>query len=83
MVGSLRAPIPFTYPETKWPNISAAMLSLMIPVSLDEQLLPGTLAFAIHTLVENRMDLSVLDANYQNGEIGRHAYDPEILLKVV
>ena len=55
----------------------------MIPVSLDEQLLPGTLAFAIHTLVENRMDLSVLDANYQNGEIGRHAYDPEILLKVV
>jgi len=57
--------------------------SLMIPVSLEEQLMPGTLEFAIHTLVENRMDMSVFDANYQNDETGRSAYDPKILLKVV
>ena len=31
--------------------------SLMIPVSLEAQLMPGTLEFAIHTLVENRMDV--------------------------
>ena len=57
--------------------------SLMIPVKLEEQLMPGTLEFAIHTLVERRMDMSVFDANYQNDDVGRSAYDPKILLKVV
>ena len=57
--------------------------SLMIPVSLEEQLIPGTLEFAIHTLVESRMDMSVFDSNYQNDDVGRSAYDPKILLKVV
>ena len=57
--------------------------SLMIPVFLEEQLVPGTLEFAIHTLVERRMDMSVFDDNYQNDETGRSAYDPKILLKVV
>jgi transposase len=55
----------------------------MIPVSLEEQLMPGTLEFAIHTLVEKRMDMSVFDSNYQNDEAGRSAYDPKVLLKVV
>ena len=57
--------------------------SLMIPVSLEDQLMPGTLEFAIHTLVESRMDMSVFDDNYQNDDVGRSAYDPKILLKVV
>jgi len=57
--------------------------SLMIPVSLEEQLVPGTLEFAIHTLVERRMDMSVFNDNYQDDEIGRSAYNPKILLKVV
>jgi len=57
--------------------------SLLIPVFLQEQLMPGTLEFAIHTLVEERMDLSVFDDKYQNDETGRRAYDPKILLKVV
>jgi transposase len=57
--------------------------SVLIPVSLEEQLVPGTLEFAIHTLVERRMDMSVFDCNYQNDETGRSAYDPKILLKVV
>jgi transposase len=56
---------------------------LMIPVSLEEQLVPGTLEFAIHTLVERRLDMSVFDANYQNDDVGRSAYDPKVLLKVV
>jgi hypothetical protein len=51
----------------------------MIPVALEEQLVPGTLEFAIHTLVERRMDMSVFDDNYQNDETGRSAYDPKIL----
>ena len=57
--------------------------NLLIPISLQKQLIPGTLEFAIHTLVEERMDLSVFDGKYQNDETGRRAYDPKILLKVV
>ena len=32
--------------------------SVLIPVSLGEQLVPGTLEFAIDALVERRMDMS-------------------------
>jgi transposase len=57
--------------------------SMMVPVSLDEQLMPGSLEFAIHYLIENRMNMSVFDERYHNDETGRWAYDPKILLKVV
>jgi transposase len=57
--------------------------SVLIPVSLEEQLVPGTLQFAIHTLVETRLDTAVFDSRYSNDETGRLAYDPKILLKVV
>jgi transposase len=57
--------------------------NVMIPVSLDEQLMPGTLEFAIHALVENRMDMSIFDGRYNNDETGRWAYNPKVLLKVV
>ncbi len=56
---------------------------VMIPVSLEDQLMPGTLEFAIHTLVEDRMNSSVFDDRYNNDETGRWAYDPKVLLKVV
>lgn len=51
--------------------------NVMIPVSLDEQLMPGTLEFTIHALVENRMDMSIFDGRYNNDETGRWAYDPK------
>ena len=56
---------------------------VMIPVSLEEQLVPGTLEFAMQTLVGDRMDMEVFEDRYQNDETGRMAYDPKILLKVV
>ena len=56
---------------------------VMLPISLEDQLTPGTLEFAIHTLVETRMDLSIFDEKYKNDETGRLAYDPKVLLKVV
>jgi transposase/IS5 family transposase len=56
---------------------------VLLPVSLEEQLMPGTLEFAIHTLVEKRLDLSIFHGKYRNDETGRAAYDPKILLKVV
>ncbi len=56
---------------------------VLIPVSLEEQLMSGTLEFAIHTLVETRIDTSIFEARYSNDETGRLAYDPKILLKGV
>jgi transposase len=56
---------------------------VLIPVSLDQQLVPGSLEFAIHTLIETRMDMSVFEGKYKNDATGRSAYDPKILLKVV
>jgi transposase len=56
---------------------------VFLPVSLEEQLLPGTLEFAIHTLVEDRLDTSLFKQRYRNDETGRVAYDPRILLKIV
>jgi len=46
-------------------------------------LLPGTLAHAIHEVVEHRLDLSLFDACYQHDETGCRADDPKILFKVV
>ena len=56
---------------------------MLIPVSLNEQLMPGSLEYAIHALVDERMDVSLFDEKYCNDETGRRAYDPRILLKVV
>lgn len=44
---------------------------VFLPVSLEEQLLPGTLEFAIHTLVEDRLDTSSFEQHYRNDETGR------------
>jgi transposase len=56
---------------------------VLLPVSLEDQLMPGTLEFAIHTLVEKRLDMSIFEGKYRNDETGRTASDPKILLKVV
>ncbi len=55
----------------------------LIPVSLEHQLLQGTLEHTIHILVDHHMDLSLFDGRYKNDETGCPAYDPKILLKVV
>ncbi len=57
--------------------------TIMIPVSLTEQLLPGTLEYAIHHLVESRIDMSIFNERYLNDETGCPAYGPKILLKIV
>ena len=56
---------------------------VMLPVLLEDQLMEGTIEFAIHTLVEGRMDLSRFDDRYNNDETGCKAYDPKVLLKIV
>ena len=55
----------------------------MIPVSLEDQLVPGTIEFAIHWLIEDRMDMAVFDGKYKNDETGCKAYNPKMLLKII
>jgi len=56
---------------------------MMVPVSLEEQLIPGTLEYAIHHVVEERLDLSIFDDRYSNDETGRKAIAPKLLIKIV
>jgi len=39
---------------------------LMVPVSLEDQLCPGTMEYAIHRLIEERVDTTVFDKKYRN-----------------
>jgi transposase len=56
---------------------------VMIPISLQNQLEPGTLEYTINELVENNIDLSVFEGRYQNDDTGATAINPKILLKVI
>ena len=57
--------------------------TMLVAVSLAEQLEPGTLEHTIHYVVEKRLDLSGFDGEHRNDETGRPGYDPRVLLKVV
>ena len=57
--------------------------TVLLPVSLENQLEIGTLEYAINKLVDEKIDRSIFDKNYQNDETGSPAYDPKLLLKVV
>lgn len=56
---------------------------VMLPISLQDQLVPGTLEHTLSQLVDKHMDLSVFDARYNNDETGATAIHPKILLKVI
>jgi transposase len=56
---------------------------VMIPISLQNQLEPGTLEYTVNELVEKNIDLSVFEERYQNDETGATAINPKILLKVI
>jgi transposase len=56
---------------------------VMIPVSLENQLIPGTLEHAIHEVIGKKVDLSIFDEKYKNDKTGAQAHDLKLLLKVV
>ena len=56
---------------------------ILVPVSFKEQLIPGTLEYAIHHIIEERVDMSIFNDRYCNDDTGRKAIDPKLLLKVV
>ena len=56
---------------------------MMIPVSFEKQILPGTFEYTLCHLIDNQIDMSVFENHYENDETGAPAYDPSILLKIV
>ena len=54
-----------------------------LPVVLSEQIQPGTFEFTLDWLVDNELDLSGLDARFNNDETGAPAYDPRVMFKIV
>ncbi len=56
---------------------------IMLPISLQDQLVPGTLEHTINRLVDKNVNLSVFDERYKNDETGAAAIHPKILLKVI
>ena len=56
---------------------------VMLPISVQDQLVSGTLEHTINELVENHLDLSVFEGRYQNDETGATAINPKVLLKVI
>ena len=57
--------------------------SIMVPVSLEKQLAPGTLEHAIHHIIEYRFDISSFNRRLSNDKAGRPAFNPKILLKII
>lgn len=55
----------------------------MVVINFSDQIQPGTFEYAIHYLIESRLDLTVFDSAYRNDETGRYAYDPAVLLKII
>ncbi len=63
---------PFNYKQT-----------VMLPSSLENQLLPGTFEFALHHLIASRIDLSKRETKLKNDDTGSPAYSPKILIKII
>ena len=57
--------------------------TVLLPISFDRQILPGTFEHSLNFLVDNRLDLSIFHHKYRNDDTGRPAYDPALLLKII
>ncbi len=57
--------------------------SVIEPIFLEDQLVPGTLEYAIHYIAEERLNMSVFDVRYNSDVTGRKSIDPKLLLQIV
>ena len=64
-------------------TLAPAASAGVLPISLQDQLVPGTLEHTINRLVDENIDLSVFAERYKNDEKGAAAIHPKILLKVI
>ncbi len=56
---------------------------VMVAISLEDQLIPGSFEFALREIIDHQLDLSAFDQFYCNDQAGPKAYPPSALLKVV
>jgi transposase len=56
---------------------------VLVALSFQDQLEPGTFEYTLNELVEKHLDLSVFEARYQNDRSGARAIHPKLLLKVI
>jgi hypothetical protein len=52
---------------------------VMLPISLQDQLVSGTLEHTLNRLVDENIDLSVFDERYNNDLTGARAIHPNIV----
>ncbi len=57
--------------------------SVLEPIFLEDQLVPGTLEYAIHYIVEERLNMGIFDRRYNNDATGRKSINPKLLLKII
>ncbi|MCK4778063.1 MAG: IS1182 family transposase [Actinomycetia bacterium] len=57
--------------------------TVMIPLSYSNQLIPGTMEYAINDIVDNYLDLSIFEKRYKNEETGAPAWYPAVMLKII
>lgn len=55
----------------------------MVVINYLDQLQSGTFEHAIHYLIDHKIDVSVFYPKYKNNDMGRPAYDPAALLKII
>ncbi|MDQ6987461.1 MAG: hypothetical protein Q9M25_06645, partial [Mariprofundaceae bacterium] len=48
----------------------------MIAINFENQLQPGTFEYAVHYLVDHKLNVSSFAATFHNDDCGRPAYDP-------
>jgi transposase len=55
----------------------------LIPVSFDEQIIPGTFEHTLSFLIDNKVDLNIFESKYKNDLTGAPAYNPAVMLKII
>jgi len=55
----------------------------MVPISLEKQIVEGTLEHTIHYMVERKMNTALFEDRFKNDDTGSPAYHPKVLLKVI
>jgi len=54
-----------------------------IPISFEQQILPGSFEHALNFIIDNKLDFSALDEVHANDDAGAPAYNPRVMLKIV
>ena len=55
----------------------------LLPIVLADQLTFGSFEWALHYIIEERIDLQSFYDRYKNDDCGRIAYNPKVLLKII